>query len=212
MISAVVGFAVVAGLLTVTPGIDTALVLRASVTRGTSAAYATVLGISVGVLAWGVAAAVGITALLNASRLAYDALRLAGAAYLLWLGTRLLWNARTSHASDADGTAPAAPGPESPWASFRRGLLTNLLNPKIGVFYLAVLPQFLPPGDPVLVAGVALALVHVVEGLIWFSLLIWGTHMLRSWLQRPAVGTWMDRITGGVLVGFGLKVALTQRR
>lgn len=212
MISAVLGFAVVAGLLTMTPGIDTALVLRASVTRGTAAAYATVLGICVGVLAWGVAAAVGITALLTASRLAYDALRLAGAGYLLWLGVRLLWNARTGHASDGASSPPAALGPESLWASFRRGLLTNLLNPKIGVFYLAVLPQFLPHGDPVLAAGLTLALVHVVEGLLWFSLLIWGTHLLRAWLQRPAVGRWMDRITGGVLVGFGLKVALTQHR
>lgn len=180
MISAVLGFAVVAGLLTMTPGIDTALVLRASVTRGTSAAYATVLGISVGVLAWGVAAAVGITALLTASQLAYDALRLAGAAYLLWLGARLLWASRRGAASDGGRGMPPDPDHESPWVSFRRGLVTNLLNPKIGVFYLAVLPQFLPPGEPVLAAGIALALVHVVEGLIWFSLLIGGTHMLRA--------------------------------
>lgn len=207
MVAAIVGFAVVAGLLTMVPGIDTALVLRASVTGGRRAAYATVLGISVGLLCWAVAAAVGLSALLAASRLAYDVLRLAGAAYMTWLGCRLIWQA---HHAGRGAIGPQLAGAQSTWLSFWRGFLTNLLNPKIGVFYLAVLPQFLPAGSPVLPAAVALAGVHMVEGLLWFSLLIWSTHLLRRRLERPAVQAWIDRLTGGVLIAFGLKVALSR--
>lgn len=207
MLTAVLGFAVVAGLLTLVPGIDTALVLRASVTQGTKAAYATVLGICVGLLAWGVAAAAGIAAILAASQLAYEVLRLAGALYLVVLGVRLIWQARKPG-------VPTAAGPSQSWDSsftcFRRGLLTNLLNPKIGVFYMAVLPQFMPAELGPLSAGLLLAMVHVAESLVWFSLLIWGTIMMRTWLEHRNVQTWIDRVTGGVLIAFGIKVAVSR--
>lgn len=202
MLAAVVGFAVVAGLLTLLPGIDTALVLRASVMRGPRAAYATVAGICAGLLVWGTAAAVGVTAILAASQVAYDVVRWAGALYLIGLGVKLVWESRNT------GVMPSVEvGAESAVVSFRRGLLTNLLNPKIGVFYMAVLPQFIPTGTSPLTAGVVLALVHVAQSVIWFSVLIWGTRLMKSWLERQAVRTWLDRITGGVLVGFGIEVA-----
>ncbi len=205
MLTAIVGFAIVAGLLTLLPGIDTALVLRASVMRGPRAAYATVAGICTGLLVWGIAAAVGVTAILAASQLAYDIVRWAGALYLVALGLTLLWESRKA------GVMPSvAVESESAVVSFRRGLLTNLLNPKIGVFYMAVLPQFIPTDATALTAGVILALVHVVESIVWFSVLIWGTRLMKAWLERPAVKAWLDRITGGVLVGFGIKVALTR--
>ena len=207
MISAVVGFAVVAGLLTMLPGIDTALVLRASIFRGPRAAYATVAGICTGLLVWGVAAAIGVTAILAASQVAFEIVRWAGAVYLVGLGITLLWQSRSA---DRIPTVAADVDAESAFTSFRRGLLTNLLNPKIGVFYMAVLPQFIPVDASALSAGVVLALVHVVESIIWFSLLIWGTRLLKAWLERTAVKVWLDRITGGVLVGFGIKVALTR--
>lgn len=205
MLTAIVGFAIVAGLLTLLPGIDTALVLRASVMRGPRAAYATVAGICTGLLVWGIAAAVGVTAILAASQLAYDIVRWAGALYLVALGLTLLWESRKA------GVMPSvAVASESAVVSFRRGLLTNLLNPKIGVFYMAVLPQFIPTDATALTAGVILALVHVVESIVWFSVLIWGTRLMKVWLERPVVKAWLDRITGGVLVGFGIKVALTR--
>ena len=207
MISAVVGFAVVAGLLTMLPGIDTALVLRASIIRGPRAAYATVAGICTGLLVWGVAAAIGVTAILAASQVAFEIVRWAGAVYLVGLGITLLWQSRSA---DRIPTVAADVDAESAFTSFRRGLLTNLLNPKIGVFYMAVLPQFIPVDASALSAGVVLALVHVVESIIWFSLHIWGTRLLKAWLERTAVKVWLDRITGGVLVGFGIKVALTR--
>lgn len=200
MTSAVLGFAVVAGLLTLVPGIDTALVLRSSVAGGRRAGYATVAGISLGLMVWAVAAAIGVSALLAASQTAYIVLKTAGALYMIWLGVRLIRSRRTT-------ATPAVPRDRGLMASFTRGFVTNLLNPKIGVFYVAVLPQFLPADAPALTSGLVLAGVHVLEGLAWFSLLILGTHVLRARLQKPAVAAWIDRVTGGVLIGFGLKVA-----
>lgn len=207
MTTAILGFAVVAGLMTLVPGIDTALVLRTAVVQGRGPAFAAAAGISSGLLVWGIAAALGVSALLAASQLAFDLLRWAGAAYVVWLGVTLIVRAGRGDHSEPE---VAAPRRGSGWTGFRRGFLTNLLNPKIGVFYIAVLPQFLPEGIPAAASGAILALVHVVEGMAWFSILIVATHALRTWLSRRAVQVWIDRITGGVLVGFGVKLALSR--
>ncbi len=204
--AAVLGFALVALLLTVTPGLDTALVLRAAVTRGRREASATALGVVAGVLAWGAAAAVGVSALLTASTVAYEALRIVGAGYLIWLGGRILWRLVRSRAAAPAGSAPAAPG--GAWRSARTGLLTNLLNPKVGAFYVAVLPQFLAAGTPVLAMGVLLALVHAAMSLVWFTVLVLGAVAARRWLQRPAVSRTVEGVTGAALLGFGLRLAL----
>ncbi|MGA5822014.1 LysE family translocator [Kitasatospora sp. NPDC094028] len=210
--SAIASFAVVAGMLTIMPGLDTALVLRSAITLGRRRAFATALGILCGVLVWGVAAAVGATAVLTASHLLYDALRVAGAGYLVWLGIgmvrKTLRERGRAAAGGAEGTAEAA-GAETTWVrSWARGLGTSLLNPKNGVFYMAMLPQFIPEGAPHLPMGVVLAAVHDLEGLVWFSALIFGTQLVRRWLNRASVQRAIDAITGTVLVGFGLKLAL----
>ena len=207
MTAALIGFAVVAGLMTLVPGIDTALVLRTAVTQGRARAFAAAAGISLGVFVWGIAAALGVSALLAASQLAFTVLRWAGAVYVVWLGLTLLVKAGRGEHLGIDGEQET---PESAWVGFRRGLLTNLLNPKIGVFYVAVLPQFMPDEVPAALAGGALALVHVAEGMAWFTLLILATHLLRAWLSRRSVQAWIDRITGGVLIGFGIKLALSR--
>ncbi|GAA3113095.1 LysE family translocator [Planomonospora alba] len=205
IITALASFAVVAGLLTVTPGVDTALVLRTSLLAGRRSAWGVVLGIQAGTLLWGVLSAAGVSAVLAASRLAYDVLRWAGAAYLLWLGARMLWESRRT-----DGAA-AAP-PEAAAGGFlpglRRGVVTNLLNPKVGVFYVAMIPQFMPDGVPHAVMGLLLAGVHVCEGLLWSLLLVGFTALLRGWLNRPAVRRGLDRLTGVVVVGFGVRLAV----
>ena len=204
--AAVLGFAVVALLLTVTPGLDTALVLRAAVTRGRRDAFATALGVVAGVLGWGAAAAVGVSALLTASTVAYDVLRLVGAGYLVWLGGRVLWRLVRHRAAAAAGSVTAAPG--GALRSARTGLLTNLLNPKVGAFYVAVLPQFLPAGTPALAMGVLLALVHAALSLVWFTVLVLGAVAARRWLQRPAVSRTVEGVTGVALLGYGLRLAL----
>jgi threonine/homoserine/homoserine lactone efflux protein len=205
---AVLSFAVLGALLTITPGLDTALVLRSAVTMGRGAAFATALGVNTGALVWGAAAAAGVSALLAASTTAYTVLRVAGAAYMLFLGVRMMWSALKKDGQAVELTEPAAP---TWWSTFGRGLLTNLLNPKVGAFYLAVLPQFIPADSSPLGVGLLLALVHDLEALVWFSLLIVGAQAARGLLARRSVRRTVDAGTGAVLIGFGLRLGLSSR-
>jgi threonine/homoserine/homoserine lactone efflux protein len=192
----------------VTPGLDTALVLRAALTRPRREAVATAAGIVTGLFVWGAAAAVGVSALLTASDVAYDVLRYAGSAYLLWFGARLLVRAvRGSGARDEPDGAP----PASVWRAARVGLVTNLLNPKVGVFYVALLPQFLPPGSDPLLVGVLLAGVHGLLSVAWFALLIALAGVLGRRLRRPGMVRAIDSVTGVTLVGFGVRLAFAGR-
>jgi threonine/homoserine/homoserine lactone efflux protein len=203
-------FAVVAGLLTIVPGLDTAMVLRSAVSLGRRHGFATAFGVSTGALMWGAAAAVGVSALLAASTAAYTAVRFAGAVYMIWLGSRLLLRALRG----IGGQPVSGAGSERPRAigrSWARGLLTNLLNPKIGAFYVAVLPQFIPPHDSHLAVGLLLALVHDLEGLIWFTAIILGTHSVRKLIAKRSVHRITDGATGATLIGFGLKLGLSGR-
>jgi threonine/homoserine/homoserine lactone efflux protein len=205
--TAVLSFAVVATALTVTPGLDTALVLRSALSRGRREAAATAAGIVAGLFVWGAAAAVGVSALLTASELAYDVLRYAGAAYLVWFGVRLL--VRALRPGPAPEPGCSADG--SAWRAARTGLATNLLNPKVGVFYVALLPQFLPAGSDPLLVGLLLAGVHALLSVVWFALLIALAAVLSRWLRRPASVRAIDGVTGVTLVGFGVRLATAAR-
>ncbi|THG28153.1 LysE family translocator [Naasia lichenicola] len=212
--SAILGFALVAALLTIIPGLDTALVLRSAINRGRGQAYASGLGISTGSLIWAVAAAVGATAVLAASETAYRVLTLLGAGYMVYLGVRMLVGAvRRSHhgpqPTTESTTEPALAA--SPWRAWTVGLLTNLLNPKVGAFYLATIPQFIPAGVSPLVMGALLGLVHVALGMTWFTLIIGATARASRFLRSPRATRIVDGVTGTVLVGFGIKLALSPR-
>lgn len=208
LVPSLLSFAVVAGLLTITPGLDTALVLRSAVAQGPRHGFATALGINAGVLAWGAGAAVGVSALLTASTVAFTVLKVAGAGYMVWLGVRMIRAALAAPGSAGGSDGPAAP--EGCWAAWRRGLATNLVNPKIGAFYVAVLPQFVPEGTSPLTAGLLLALVHNLEGLVWFAVLIIGASRVRAVLQRRSARRAVDALTGTVLIGFGLRLGLAR--
>ncbi len=206
-----IAFSATAAILTITPGLDTALVLRTAMVEGPRRAMLAALGICLGCLAWGVAASVGLGALLSASRLAYSILRAAGAAYLVWLGATMLAGARHRAPSPEDDAPPREPRTvASRW--FVRGFMTNALNPKVGVFYITLLPQFVPANAPVAAFSVLLALIHALEGLLWFAVLARATQQLSRWLRRPEVARMLDRITGVVLIGFGAKLALSHQR
>jgi threonine/homoserine/homoserine lactone efflux protein len=206
--SAILSFAIVAGLLTIVPGLDTALVLRAAITQGARNAFATALGIATGSLIWGVAAAVGISALLSASTAAYTVVRIAGSLYLIWMGIGLLRKALNRSGEDQLAAAAGSVN-QSAWRAWSRGTFTNLLNPKIGAFYVAVLPQFIPAHTSHLLMGVLLALVHDVEGMIWFTGIILAAGRVRVWLARRSVQRSVDGATGVALVGFGVKLGLS---
>ncbi len=194
-----IAFTLAAALLTLTPGLDTALVLRTVAAEGARRAFAAALGICLGCLAWGALVAVGLGMLLQASELAYLALKWIGAAYLFYLGLRLIFARR----GETEAVRPAA---RANW--FARGLLTNLLNPKVGAFYVSFLPQFIPAGASVASTTLLLAAIHSALGLLWFALLIGATRPLAKWLRNPALVRGLDRATGGVLIFFGLKLAL----
>jgi threonine/homoserine/homoserine lactone efflux protein len=203
-------FVGVAALLTITPGADMALVTRNALASGWRAALLTTLGINSGVLTWAAASAVGLAALLRASAEAFTVLRVAGGAYLALLGLQTLWRAR-GRAGRPDPAGPRAPArPPGAWA-FRQGLLTNLLNPKIAVFYTAFLPQFIAPGDPVLAKSVLLAAIHNVMGLAWLSAYAWLVARAGDVLRRPWVKRLLDRVTGSVLVVLGARLAAVGR-
>lgn len=180
--------------------------LRSALTQSRRHAYATALGIMTGTFAWGAAAAVGAAALLAASELAFIILKLAGAVYLVYLGVGMIVASFRAHPEVQVDAAAKPLG--SLWAAFGRGALTNLLNPKVGVFYIALIPQFIPPGVAPVAMGLLLAGVHVLESLVWFSAIILATRFARRWLQSPRVSKWIDRVTGGVVVGFGAVLAL----
>jgi threonine/homoserine/homoserine lactone efflux protein len=180
------------------------------VSMGRGPAFATALGVGAGALTWGAAAAVGVSALLTASEVAYTALRVAGAAYMIYLGVRMVRGALRRQGVETD-EATAGPAAPTVWNTFGRGLFTNLLNPKVGAFYVAVLPQFVPAGSAPLFVGVLLALVHDVEGILWFTAIILGAGALRRQLARRSVRRAVDGGTGAVLLGFGLKLGLSGR-
>ncbi|RKH95801.1 LysE family translocator [Corallococcus sp. AB038B] len=207
--SSLLTFLVAAGILTITPGVDTAMVLRTSAIEGTRRAGFAALGIGIGCLAWGGAVALGLGALLAASQVAYTALSWAGAAYLVWLGIGLLRKPRSSFAADDAVTGAEVQQGALDW--LRRGLLTNVLNPKVGVFYVTFLPQFVPPDVPVVAYTFGLAAIHVVMGAVWAALLIGVTAPLGRVLRRPAFMKAMDRVTGCVFIAFGAKLALSRR-
>jgi threonine/homoserine/homoserine lactone efflux protein len=212
---AFLSFAAVAGLLTIIPGLDTAVVLRTALAQGRGAAFATAVGIGTGALIWGIAAATGVSVLLTASHTAYLALRVVGAGYLVWMGGHMLVGALRRSGHDDPAPDPAEPGASADRRrrlprAWSRGLTTNLLNPKIGVFYVAMLPQFIPAGAPHLLMGAALALVHDVEGMIWFTALILTAHTARRLFEGGRVKRAMDAVTGSVLIGFGLRLATSQ--
>ncbi|PKB14696.1 threonine/homoserine/homoserine lactone efflux protein [Novosphingobium kunmingense] len=197
-------FLFAATILTLTPGVDTAMVLRAATVEGRRPAMQAALGIALGCLIWGAAVAMGLGTLLRASELAYTIVKIAGAAYLVWLGIGLMLRPRRKIAAD-DPQVKAGQG-----NAFCRGLLTNLLNPKIGVFYVTFLPQFVPPGAPVGAPIFLLASIHVVLGLVWFAVLIAATVPLGRALRRPSTVAMLDRLTGAVFVAFGAKLALSR--
>lgn len=203
---ALVAFSLAAGLLTITPGLDTALVLRTAAAEGARRAALAALGIVLGCLTWGAAAAFGVGALLTASQTAFTVLKWTGAAYLAWLGVNLILRPRARFETS---TAGAAPDGAAAW--LRRGFLTNLLNPKVGVFYVSFLPQFMARGVEPVGFMLLLAAIHAVMGIAWFAAVIAATRPVAAALRRPAVVGWLDRATGAVFLAFAARLAFDRR-
>lgn len=193
-------FLPVAVLLSITPGVATALVVRNAARGGRRQAFLTTSGNSVGVLAWACFAAVGIAAAVAASAAVFDAVKLAGAALLLVMGLRSLLRGH-------DGDVPTAPVR----SAFRDGLVTSLANPKLAAFFVALFPQFIPHGAPVLPRALAMAVVIVAVDLIWYSTLALLVARARGAFTEGGWGRRIERLTGAVLIGLGIRLAFERR-
>jgi len=201
----ILAFTVAAIVLTITPGIDSVMVLRSTAIGGARQGIHASIGIGLGCLVWGAAAALGLGAVLEASELAFTILKLAGAAYLVWLGARLILSPR-DRLDMNDGVADA-----DMRHALKRGFLTNLLNPKVGIFYITFLPQFVPAGANVVTFSFLLACIHVLLSIVWLGMLIAAAVPFGRFLARGAVVRTLDRITGGIFVAFGLRLALARQ-
>ncbi len=193
----------VLALLTVVPGPDMAVVTKRAVMSGWGDGERTAAGITAGLVIWGVLTVVGLSALVAASATVYTVVKLAGAGYLVILGVQaLLRRHHGDHAVDPVSGRRSAGG--SPW---RTGLIANLMNPKIAIFYTGLLPTLAPKSLPPAVGMALLVGVHAVLTFGWLSGYVFLLSRARGYFEKPVVRRAMDRITGVVLIGFGIKVA-----
>ncbi|MCZ0997515.1 LysE family translocator [Streptomyces mirabilis] len=192
----------VLGLLTIVPGPDMAVVTRRALVAGQRDALRTVGGIATGLMIWGALTAAGLAAVLAASPAAYLAVKLLGAGYLVFLGGQALWQHRRSASAGRADAGPASVG--GPW---RTGLVSNVLNPKIAVFYTGLLPTLAPPQLPATWAMTLLVLMHTLLTLAWLGGYVLLLSKAGQALHRPRIRRALGRTTGVALIGFGLVVA-----
>jgi threonine/homoserine/homoserine lactone efflux protein len=200
----VLAFAGISVLLAITPGPDMAVVTKNALAHGRRGVLLTTTGIGLALLIWAIATAVGLSAVLRASGGLLFLLRLAGATYLAYLGVRTLLDSRRRPTDLLVDSPPAAPA----HAIFRQGFLSAISNPKLGVFFVTFLPQFVAPGEAVLPRLLELGLIFAVIGWTWMNVYGLFITRIRDFITAPRVRQWMQRVTGVVLLGFGARLAL----
>lgn len=204
-------FVAVAALLAVTPGADTLLVARNVLGRGRTAGLATIAGIAAGCFVHAALSAVGVSLILVRSAEAFHALKWGGAAYLIILGVQSIrgwWRADEGVAVAAEADRHRMGARQR---SFVEGLLTNVLNPKVGLFYLAFLPQFIRPGDPVVARSLHLGALHVGIGVVWLSLLSLSLVRIRPLVESRLWRARLEGASGAVLIALGVRLAAERR-
>lgn len=199
-----IAFIGVSILLAITPGPDMAVVTKNALAHGRRGVFLTTAGIGLGLMVWVIATAVGLSAVLRASANLLFVLKLVGAAYLAYLGVRTLIESRHRPVDLLAATPPAA----AAHAVFQQGFLSAVTNPKLGVFFVTFLPQFVIPGQAALPRLLELGIVFSVIGFTWINLYGLSVTRFRVMITAPRVRQWMQRVTGVVLLGFGARLAL----
>ena len=207
----VIAFTLAAAVLTIAPGPDTMLVIRNVLRGGRRDGVLTTLGICAGLFVHATLSACGVSMLLMHSATAFHLLKLAGAGYLVWLGLQSLRHAVRMPPPADRLEAVVPPRRRALWQCFREGVLSNVLNPKTAIFYLAFLPQFIGPTEPVLRKSLLLAGIHYVEGIVWLVALSILVDHTRRVLLKSAVRRWLEGLCGAVLMGFGARLALERQ-
>lgn len=213
MLKALITFALASTLVTLLPGPDFMLVLRNAFRGGRRIGWCTAAGTTTGLALWAVAASLGLSSLVAASRVGYDALRLIGAAYLIWLGVTTL---RSRQPTVIDGTEDQRP-PEPParpagaLRAYLNGVISDLCNPKVGVFFVAFLPAFIPPHGSVSEFSLLFGLWNAVEVGAYFAVVVWLVSRGTTWLHHRRFRRRLEQVTGAVLIGFGIRLATEAR-
>jgi RhtB (resistance to homoserine/threonine) family protein len=197
-------------LLNVTPGPDTAYIVGRSVAQGRGAGVVSALGISAGCIVHTLACAFGLTAILAASATAFTVIKIAGAIYLIYLGVRLIFTKQDDHASDPRDTPSA---PKSLSQLFMQGFVTNVLNPKVVLFFVSFFPQFVAADSPhKTLAFLVLGAAFIAMSTVWNSFVAWiAGSVTERFSGKPGVKIWLDRVVGSAFVGLGIKLATSHR-
>jgi threonine/homoserine/homoserine lactone efflux protein len=205
---AFVSFTLASVLIVLLPGPDSLVVVRGLVRGGRRGGATTAAGVLCGLVVWVAATALGLSALLQASEVGYEVLKIAGACYLVYIGVRSLLSVRKPAAEVAeDGDGPMAPAPVLGGSGFTAGVVTDLLNPKVGVFFVSFLPGFVPDGYSVGWTTFALGACFTVLTAIYFLGLIAVSSTVSAWMRSPRIRRRLDALTGVVILGFGLRLA-----
>jgi RhtB (resistance to homoserine/threonine) family protein len=186
------------------PGIDTALLTKRTISDGKADGFKMALGIASGCLVHTVAAAFGLSAILMKSAAAFEVVKYVGAVYLIYLGVTSFVKKKEAAAAIQDTAAVKR-------SAFKQGLFTNVFNPKVAIFFLTFLPQFVTAQSQAAGQLVLMGVVYSLLSIGWFFVYVFFINYLRSWLMTPNVQGWMERVTGAVLIGFGLKLAFEKR-
>jgi threonine/homoserine/homoserine lactone efflux protein len=203
--SALLAYVGIVTLLTILPGADMALVAKVTLLEGRRAAFLTSLGITAGLPVHATASALGLSLVLATSAEAFMVMKLAGAAYLVYLGIRTLRSSLKARPAIESGYGR----PRAAAGAFVQGLLTNVLNPKVALFYLTFLPQFIVPSDSVLTKSLLLAGIHASLGVVW--LVVYSLAIDRLGAAVQGARRWIERISAGALIGLGLRLAFERR-
>ena len=210
MITSFMAFLGVSAVVIMTPGPDTAVTVRNTLLGGRLAGILTALGISSGQAIWGLATSFGVVALLVASEFLFQAVKYAGAAYLVWLGLHALVGAWCG--TGAGASAVRRDGPRlKPGKAFMQGLVSDLGNPKMAVFFASLLPQFATPGEGLFAALMSLGLIFSLMTFLWLAAYAFMIAKAGEVLRRPAIRRWIEGVTGTLLVALGLRIAAEQR-
>lgn len=193
-----IAFFVMTLFVVMSPGVDTALITKRTLSDGQKAGFQMALGITAGTIGHTLAATLGLSALIVQSAVAFTVVKWVGAAYLIYLGIAAFLPKKQA--------APSARRPQRQRSAFQEGLFCNLLNPKVAVFFLTFLPQFVTSEQDALTQLFWMGCTYALLSILWFTLYVGVLQLVRNWLLSPAVQNWMEKATGAVLVGFGVKL------
>lgn len=199
-------FVMMSILLIILPGPDTGLATQNTIAHGKKGGFQTVLGISTGLIVHTLAAVLGLSALLVKSAVLFSVFKYAGAIYLIYLGIASLWSMKRNQSSADGGRQDQAKYKSK--SLYRQGLLTNLLNPKVAVFFLTFLPQFVTPGTKPFGPFLGMGITYTVLTILWFVVYVSFVDYIRAWMNKPSTQRAIQGISGVVLVAFGMKLAL----